>query len=127
MKITPLDKGLEDISWEIGEVANELPDVSFLTPSELPPEHKLDSVILSPSVDEKILSSLKPPLKDRSITNPVRFNQLTISTANKLKKLADKMKAGSDRIVAKIAADVLDEQRELMEILNAYRKLLVQG
>ncbi len=126
MKVTPLNKGIEDIIWQSQDVEDQLPESTFLVPSEVAPEHEVETVIYKQSIEESILESLKPHIQNREIINPMRFSYLTSSVPKKLQELAKNV-GTKEKLVFLQAADYLEEQGKLMEILNAYRRLLVQG
>ncbi|MBW2067602.1 MAG: hypothetical protein JRI31_01795 [Deltaproteobacteria bacterium] len=126
MKITPFNKGIEDISWQSEDIDVQLPEPGLIAPSEIAPEHEVDIVIYTRSTEEAILESLRPQLRNKKVINPLMFNHLTTIIPKKLQQLAEKVDPKGKLIFLR-AADYLEEQGRLMEVLNAYRKLLVQG
>jgi len=126
MKITPLNKGIEDITWQSQDVEDQLPESTFLVPSEVAPEHEVEAVIYKRLTEESILENLKPHIQNREIINPMRFSYLTSWVPKKLQEIAKNVST-KEKLVFLQAADYLEEQGKLMEILNAYRRLLVQG
>jgi hypothetical protein len=127
MKITPLDSGIEEIIWEVGPAEGQLPESSSLIPSENPLENHLSEILYPRSLDEHILASLAPQLSHREITIPARFQNIIGELQMSLGRILEKTDVPESRVALRNAVKLLEEQKELTNVLNAYRKLLMQG
>jgi hypothetical protein len=127
MKITPFDKGIEEILWEEEISAERLPDLFSLIPSESPVESYLQEIFYSPSLEEHILASLRPELSHREITIPARFQTIAEETCEILRETLKQTDSPAKEAALQKAVHLLEEQRELRGLLSAYRKLLMEG
>ncbi len=126
MKITPLDQGIEEILWhEVGKREVEIP--SSIIPGDIPPENLLDELLRAPGLTERLTNSLSPQITHREILQPATFQTLTYHLPDRLREAAREADSSHTKRVLLEAADVFEEQRQHMEILNAYRKLLIKG
>lgn len=127
MKIVPLDAGIEEILWQGRADESPMSVLTDVIPSETPPENYLDAILFAPTFEECILESLCPPLKHREITMPARFQEIAAEVHQSLKELADGTHdpAMTKRIEEAVA--LVGNHRDLTSVLNAYRKLLMQG
>jgi hypothetical protein len=127
MKITPMDSGIEEILWEGGPAEGEFPESTSLIPSESPMEAYLSEILHPGSLDEHILASMVPQLNHREITIPARYQNIVGELHTSLCRILDKTGVPEARNALQNAVKLLEEQKELTNVLNAYRKLLMQG
>jgi hypothetical protein len=127
MKVTPLDRGIEDIQWQSDKETGMFEIPASVIPGDVSLESFLDEILVPPSFMNRLLESISPQLENRHILQPYSFQLLTQTLPGRLKDVADRADTPQAKRVFLTAADVLEEQRQNMEILNAYRKLLIKG
>ncbi len=126
MKITPLDRGIEDIHWQAQE-STDLAQTSSLLPGDAPLESLLDELLASPAFVDRLAESLAPQISHRHILHPGTFHGLTQQLPERLHAAAKAAETPQAQRKLLAALDVLEEQRHNTEILDAYRKLLLKG
>jgi len=128
MKLFSLDRGIEQIlGWDDLE-GSRLPDrTASLLPSEDHPSIRLNELFQAPSLDRRILATLKPDLQDKNILIPTRYHAILQDVHKKLKEEALKRKSEKGGEALEHAAGLLEDEKELMALLDTYRNLLHQG
>ncbi len=126
MKITPLDRGIEDIYWQEQSETRMLPTGPLL-PGDAPLESLLDELFTSPSFVDRIAEFLTPDIVHRHILQSGTFQSYAHHILDSLKKAADAAATPQIQRTFLAALDVLEELQFNMEILSAYRKLLLKG
>lgn len=127
MKITPFDRGIEEVLWENKAPPERSPERFFPVPGESPVEARLPELLQAPSLEDRFLSSLAPVMGHREITVPARFGAVGEGALDRLRGILEKVESGEDREALGDLVKLLEGQRDLRELLTAYRKLLVQG
>lgn len=126
MKISPLDRGIEEIQWQ-NEGERALLDTPSLVPGDAPIESPLDEILALPGFSDRIAESLVPQITHRHILQPAAFQSLTQHLPARMQAVAEGAETPQLKRTFLAAVDVLEEQRQNTEILNAYRKLLLKG
>ena len=113
--------GIEGISWQPRETG--LPGGTRIVPSgDLPGQINLEALYASP-LEESLRAFLKPDLHTRELLFPGYFSARLNNARKKLQAAARK---NNSPACAK-AADLLEEDAELKELLSMYRGLLQKG
>lgn len=124
-KTFSLDTGIEQILKSGESETAKLPvDRSAILPSDDHLKIQLNRLFNAPSLDDQILSLLKPALLNKNILIPARYQALLKSIQRKIKKAAEKNKSGKGERALAEAAELLEEEQELLELLNTYRNIL---
>jgi|YelNatPaOPRAMG01_1025707.scaffolds.fasta_scaffold01323_25 hypothetical protein len=126
MKISPLEQSIEDIQWH-SETTVELSESPSLIPGDVSQEHFLDEILDIPTINSRILDSLSPNIVNRHILQPSVFASFARSLAEKLRSKGGEAETPRLKRIFLMASEVLEEQRQNMDILNAYRSLLLKG
>jgi hypothetical protein len=128
MKVFSFDTGIEQILRQDDLKSARLPDrTASLLPSEDHPSVRLNELFRAASLDRRILAFLKPELQDKNILIPARYHAILREVQERLKKEAEKRKSGKGGDTLESAAELLEEEKELMVLLDTYRNLLHQG
>jgi len=113
--------GIEGISWRRNEVS--LPVGTTVLPSgDLVSQAALDTLYGS-RLEEELRAFVKPDLAARDLLLPGVLNSRLNQARKKLRALA---RRGGSRALAR-AADLLEEDEELKDLLAMYRGLLQKG
>ena len=113
--------GIEGISWRRNEVS--LPVGTTVLPSgDLVSQAALDTLYGS-RLEEELKAFIKPNLAARDLLLPGVLNSRLNQARKKLRALA---RRGGSRALAR-AADLLEEDEELKDLLAMYRGLLQKG
>lgn len=103
----------------------ELPNRQLLTPSEISDRPQLEQIFSKTSIDDYIAEHLRPNIFDSDLLTPSRFRAVLLSLRSSLRTLA-RRKPSSARYLGQLAA-ILDEERDLADLLQMYRSALLQG
>lgn len=103
----------------------ELPDRQLLTPSEIPDRPQLEQIFSKTSIDDYISERLRPRIFDSDLLTPNRFRAVLLSLRSSLRTLA-RRNPSSAKSLGRLAA-ILDEERDLADLLQMYRSALLQG
>ncbi|MGC8718454.1 MAG: hypothetical protein ACP5TY_00405 [Thermodesulforhabdaceae bacterium] len=127
MKITPLDRGIEDIQWQSDKELEVFDNSASIIPGDASIESFLDEILAPHGFMDRLLESISPQVENRHVLQPYFFQVLTQNLPGRLKDAAQEASTPQAKRAFLTAADILEEQRQNMEILNAYRKLLIKG
>ncbi|MEJ5301198.1 MAG: hypothetical protein WHS38_09445 [Thermodesulforhabdaceae bacterium] len=126
MKISPLEQSIEDIHWQ-----SEPSSVTFESPSLIPgdvtQEHFLDEILDIPNLRGQIVESLSPNVVHRHILQPSFFASFAKDLVEKLRSKGKEAESPRLKRIFMAASEVLEEQRQNMDILKVYRSLLLKG
>jgi type III secretion protein X len=103
----------------------ELPDRQVITPSEISDRPQLEQIFSKKSIDEYISDRLRPRIFDPDLLTPSRFRSVLLSLRSSLRTLA-RRNPSSAKSLGRLAA-ILDEERDLADLLQMYRSALLQG
>lgn len=87
-------------------------------------DHRLQDLLGAPALDGRLLDALRPRLSSRAILSPGGYGALLEETRETLHALAATAGPGRDHETMAAAAGVLEEGRELRELLAMYRNVL---
>ncbi len=103
----------------------ELPDRQLLTPSEISDRPQLEQIFSKKTIDDYISEHLRPRIFDSDLLTPSRFREVLLSLRSSLRTLA-RSNPSSAKSLGRLAA-ILDEERDLSDLLQMYRAALLQG
>lgn len=103
----------------------ELPDRQLLTPSEISDRPQLEKIFSKTCIDDYISERLRPQIFDPDLLTPSRFRAVLVSLRSSLRMLA-RRNPSSAKSLGRLAA-ILDEERDLADLLQMYRSALLQG
>ena len=103
----------------------ELPDRKLLIPSEISDRPQLEQIFSTTSIDDYIAERLRPCIFNSDLLTPSRFRSVLLSLRSSLRSLA-RRNPSSAKSLGRLAA-MLDEERDLADLLQMYRSALLQG
>jgi type III secretion protein X len=103
----------------------ELPARQLLSPSEISDRPQLEQIFSKTSIDDYISEHLRPRIFDSDLLTPSRFRAVLLSLRSSLRTLA-RRNPSSAKSLGRLAA-ILDEERDLADLLQMYRSALLQG
>jgi len=103
----------------------ELPGRQLLSPSEISDRPQLEQIFSKTSIDDYIAERLRPRIFDSDLLTPSRFRSILLSLRSSLRMLA-RRNPSSAKSLGQLAA-ILDEERDLTDLLQIYRSALLQG
>ena len=121
------DAGIEQIVSRTETQSASLPEVGQYVPSEGLYEQQLLEVLFPPSIEQSLVESFRPLVRDLSILTPPG-NQAALEES--LIELKDMMKKHEGSPIAErieSALEVLGEESEMRALLATYRHLLHQA
>lgn len=124
----PVVNGKQAIGVEFSEKPVfffELPDRHLLSPSEISDRPQLEQIFAKTSLDDYIAERLRPRIFDADLLMPARFRAVLFSLRSCLRTLARRNPAAA-KSLGRLAA-ILDEERDLSDLLQMYRSALLQG
>lgn len=132
MRATPINQPI-DRSNRIGvvEIRNgptqliELPERQLISPSEISDRPQLEKIFSKKSIDDFITERLRPNIFDSDLLTPSRFRSVLRSLRFSLRTVA-RRNPSSAKSLGQLAA-ILDEERDLADLLQMYRSALLQG
>lgn len=128
MKVLFLNRGIQEIMESPPVEGVRLPgDPARLVPSEDRPESRLDRILRNPSLDDRLLLSLKPDIREKDILAPERYRQVLGDAAREMRELLKKGRGRKDGDSLEETLALLEEHEELMDLLFTYRNLLHKG
>ena len=118
------DTGIEQILAYADTSPAKLPDGGQYVPGEGFYQQQLNDVLLPPSVEQSLLESFRPQIKDRSVLTPTGYqaahNQCQQDVQEAIEKLGDQ----PDAQKLKSLVPLLQTGTGLTRLLNTYRHLL---
>jgi type III secretion protein X len=114
----------EQIARKSNEVIR-LPERHSISPAELPDSSHLDRIFSEKSIDHFISIRLRPDISDASLLTPSRFRVILMALRSSLRSRV-RSNPRSARQFGRLAA-ILDEERDLVDLLQMYRSALLQG
>jgi hypothetical protein len=128
LRVLSLDRGIQEIMESPGEEDVRLPgDFSPIVPGEERPESRLDRMFREPSLDGRLLGSLKPDIRERDVLIPDRFRRALGEAAREMKELLEREDGRNGWKSLNDALALLEEHEALMDLLSTYRNLLHKG
>ncbi|MBF0103646.1 MAG: hypothetical protein HQK77_22330 [Desulfobacterales bacterium] len=125
MKILSFDVGIEQILYADNLEGVRLPDKTDGLPrSEEHLDRHLDSVLQTPTIEHDLLNSLKPDIKDKTLLNPVSYHAVMESVQQDLMALTSDQNTDSN---INEVLSFFKGERELINLLNTYRGLLLKA
>jgi type III secretion protein X len=103
----------------------ELPTRQLFAPSEIADRPQLEQMFSRTSIDDYISDHLRPRIFDSDLLTPSRFRAVLFSLRSSLRTLA-RRNPSSAKSFGRLAA-ILDEERDLADLLQMYRSALLQG
>ncbi len=103
----------------------ELPDRQLLNPSEISDRPQLEQIFSRTCIDDYIAEHLRPRILDSDLLTPSRFRAVLLNLRSSLRILA-RRNPSSAKSLGRLAA-ILDEERDLADLLQMYRSALLQG
>ncbi len=119
---TPI--GLENILHKNSD-SFRLPDFPYLQPSDRLFTDELSDIFSITTLDDYIYSNFRTVLRDTSLLTPKKFRNILLSLSASLILLAKKNPKSANKIGKLIS--ILDNDKELFDLLNLYRSALIQG
>ena len=120
--------GIEQILLDQGQHEDEhLPASTTLFPSDIPLEQHLEQALGSHSLERAVLASLRPEVPHRESLLPGEMRTQLMEAARELGSNYQSAKRPEEREELAAALRVLEEDKDLRDMLNAYRNLLVSG
>ena len=111
-------------------------DSDFIAPARLPEDtgfmagdtrirEELPKILLPPTVEQSVLDSVRPEVKDRNLLTPPGFRAAHDGSQRELKERQSKFPAGSKEHekLGKLS-EFLNEKQDLTNLLNQLRALL---
>ena len=127
-EIFSFENGIEGIIEGDYQDGVKLPEVPpYMSPSVEHLSGRVDEIIRTPNLDYYLISSLEPDVQDQSILNPSRYHAILVEVHERMKQEADKRKGRDAGRDLEKAAALLEEEKELRDLLNVYRNLLHQA
>jgi type III secretion protein X len=103
----------------------EMPDRHLLSPAEISDRPQLEQIFFKTSLDDYIAERLRPRIFNSDLLTPSRFRAVLFSLRSRLCALA-RRNPSSAKSLGRLAA-ILDEERDLADLLQMYRSALLQG
>ena len=103
----------------------DLPDRQPISPAEISDRPHLEQIFSKASIDDFISERLRPRIFDSDLLTPSRFRAVLLSLRSSLRTLA-RRNPSSAKSLGRLAA-ILDEERNLADLLQMYRSALLQG
>ena len=127
MKIS-IETGIEQILYEQSQVGEKnLPEnINTLLPSEEHVNHELDKVFSATNLDDYLLALAKPEITNSDVLKPDVFHRLFSQLPDILDALSEDMDPECQQDLNN-AAVLLKEEKDLINLLNLYRNLLVKS
>lgn len=119
------DRGIDLIVDHDVSTPVSLPEKTGFMPGDTQIREELPEILLPPTVEQSVLDSVRPEVKDRNLLTPVGFRDAHDVTQVDLKERQLKFPRGTkeheklDKLL-----DFLDEKQDLNELLNRLRTLL---
>lgn len=118
------DTGLETIVTTEDVEAPQLPQMTALPPSEEAMDAQLPQLLQTPTFDSRILSALRPFIRNRDILGPSRYQTLADESPDALDAAADALPDGEAKDALHDAAKLLRDEKSLRDLLLLYRHTL---
>lgn len=118
-----LNTGLADVLTAQDLEGAQLPQLASFAPSEEAMEAQLPQLQAS-VFDDRVLSALRPILKNRDILSPSRYQALADQMPAALESAAANAPEGESRDVLLAAAGLLKEEKTLRDLLSLLRHAL---
>jgi hypothetical protein len=123
-RLLNFDTGIERIIRTNREAtATKLPENSSLGPSGQALRVRLDEFLNTPSLDQKLRSTLQPTIKDKALLVPERYYSLLDQAQARLQTYAQNNK---DPILGR-TAELLNAEQRLRAMLGNFRSLLIKA
>jgi len=120
--------GIEQIIRGGTAGTERLPEhIDSLFPSEAHLSRRLESVFEAPSVEERLLSFLKPEVRNKHILTPQGYASMIESVHQTLQEAIEESDEGESDDSLKKAAALLKGEKELLELLSTYRGMLMKA
>ena len=127
IRVLSFDTGIEQIIQGDDIVSEQLPDTTGLLPSEEHLRFHLDEALHSPSLEEQVINLLSPNISNKEILIPARFHSLIEETGSELMQEAEEHGLTNSKSDLANAVKVLQEEKELMDLVNSNRKILLKA
>ena len=125
IKFFSFDRGIEQIFQGELKADARLPQQrGTVLPSENPATQHLDKVVRTPNLESHLLNSLQARVDDKTILIPSVYRSLITESRKALRKSAKKAGPWTNKKVLEEAAELLDGEEDLMDLLNTYRNTL---
>ena len=121
------DAGIERILSRSDPIAPSLPESNQVLPGETHYEEHLTDLLLPPSVEQALAESFRPDVEHREILTPVGYETALDETETTMRTSIDRSISRSDQEKLESAVQLLEEEKNLRELLRTYRHLLHQG
>ncbi|CAM2065498.1 Type III secretion system YscX (type_III_YscX) [Sulfidibacter corallicola] len=125
LKILSFDRGIEQIFQGDLKEDVRLPDRQRpLLPSESRVNQHLDKVIRTPNLELNLLESLQTKLQDKSILIPAVYRSLIGRSQKSLREAIKKAGPWTNKKALQEAAELLEAEEDLMDLLITYQNTL---
>ncbi len=105
--------------------ATSLPEArASLAPSDEGMDNLLADLLRAPALDGRLLAALRPPLTSRDVLAPGAYGALLENVRGVLRALVDEAGPDEKDDAFSAAADLLEEEKSLRELLAMYRHVL---
>ena len=121
------DAGIELISMQSGLALASLPDSAPMVPTVSHYTQQLTKLLFPPSIEQTLLESLAPDIENRLILNPVTYHATLEQCQGQLQALADEHAGTPQGEKLQRAADELQAESEMCQLLTMSRHLLHQA
>ena len=122
---TYFQTGVESVTVGAPPEAATLPEArAVLAPSDEGMDNLLEDLLRAPALDGRLLHALRPTLTSRDVLAPGAYGALLESARAVLRALVDDAGPDEKDNTFSDAADLLEEEKGLRELLAMYRHVL---
>ena len=127
-EVLSFDYGIETITKAEVRPKKKLPDAaSPVMPSSEHPNEQLQKILSAQPLGHRILASLEPMLTDKDFLIPARYQAMFEDVRTVMAKMLGGKRSATDKRKIRKALKLMEEERELMDLLRYYRSLLHKG
>ncbi len=122
------DRGIDTITYAREEAASTMPERGEAPPPDIGTRARLDLLLQTPSMDNRLDQALRPKLQHRDLLMPGRFSEALGGALTQLRDAAQGGPEATDqsRVLSR-AVRLLSEESNLRELVQMYRSALYQG
>lgn len=119
--------GIVQVTTQSDLAPASLPDAAGLVPGETGYTEQLTKLLFPPSVEQSLLDSLRPEIDNRQMLNPVVYQATLENSFQEISQLGEEHAGTPKGDKLKRAADELQSELEMTNILSMCRHLLHQA
>lgn len=122
------DRGIDSITHARKERASSMPERSDAPAPDVGARAQLDLLLHKPSLDHRLDAALRPPIENRTLLLPGRFQQALGNALQHLRRAAQEGPEASEQTrILNRAVRLLNEESQLRDLVQMYRSALYQG